>query len=223
MIHPRLSSKTLATRRGFTVVELLVIIVVIGILATVSMVYYNGFRQRAINTDRLSVLTSYRDAFVSYAGQENSYPPVPLTNMYYCLGTNLASSAYITSHGGGNPPATILGQPAQYCGDILNSAERYAGYPALNNSLATVIDINEKDAVNNLSTYTTNIIGPGVQYIDAGFGTARLKIIDIFHGSSCPEGTVLVEAPDSKTVICSLDINKPYPVTYTSESWTYPS
>lgn len=210
-----------STSSAFTVVELLVVIVVIGILATISFVSYNGFRERAINTDRLSVLTNYRDAFISYAGQEGSYPPVPVTNMYYCLGKNLADSAYINSKGGGSPPATVLGQPAQYCNQLLNPTQRYAGYPPLNTSLATIIDISEKDAATNVASYGT-IIGPVVQYVNAGSGAARLKLLDVFLGTSCPSGTTLLYAPDTKTVVCSLDINKTYPVTYTSETWNYP-
>src|SRR5665647_2352154 len=41
-------------RRGFTVVELLIVIVVIGILAAITIVAYNGIQQRA----RVAVLQS---------------------------------------------------------------------------------------------------------------------------------------------------------------------
>lgn len=208
--------------RGFTIVELTIVIAVIGILVAIVMVTYPKVRNEAINSGRLSTLTTYRDAFSLYASQESEYPPVPTSDMYYCLGTNLASSAFITTNGGGTTPTTILGEPAQYCNEILNSANRYAGYPPLNASLATIVDMNEKSAEENLESYK-NIIGPVVQYIDAGSGTSRIKILNVFKGSDCPDGTNLISTPDSDRVICSLDLNKPYPVSYTSETWTYPS
>ncbi len=44
-----------ASSRAFTIVELLIVIVVIGILAAISIVAYSGIQQRARNTLRLSI------------------------------------------------------------------------------------------------------------------------------------------------------------------------
>ena len=44
----------LSTQRGFTIVELLIVIVVIGILAAITVVAYTGIQQRA----RVAVLMS---------------------------------------------------------------------------------------------------------------------------------------------------------------------
>ena len=48
--------------RGFTIVELLIVIVVIAILAAITVVAYNGIQQRANNARRDSDLTSYMKA-----------------------------------------------------------------------------------------------------------------------------------------------------------------
>jgi len=48
--------------RGFTIVELLIVIVVIAILAAISIVAYNGIQQRAKNTARISAATSIAKA-----------------------------------------------------------------------------------------------------------------------------------------------------------------
>lgn len=63
-----------ATQRGFTIVELLIVIVVIGILATIVIVAYNGIQQRA----RIAVLQSDLSSAVKTLGIDNgtngSYP-----------------------------------------------------------------------------------------------------------------------------------------------------
>ncbi|MNH49970.1 Type II secretion system protein G precursor [compost metagenome] len=46
-------------QNGFTIVELLIVIVIIGILAAITVVAYNGIQQRAINTKRDSDLGAY--------------------------------------------------------------------------------------------------------------------------------------------------------------------
>jgi len=60
--------------RGFTIVELLIVIVVIAILAAISVVAYNGIQSRARNTQQLSTAKSYMDALASYVAINGSYP-----------------------------------------------------------------------------------------------------------------------------------------------------
>jgi prepilin-type N-terminal cleavage/methylation domain-containing protein len=48
--------------RGFTIVELLIVIVVIAILAAITVVAYNGIQQRAANSKRDAELTTYMKA-----------------------------------------------------------------------------------------------------------------------------------------------------------------
>lgn len=53
-------------KQGFTIVELLVIIVVIGILSTISVFAYNGVQAKARDTDRISDLQGIADAIKLY-------------------------------------------------------------------------------------------------------------------------------------------------------------
>jgi prepilin-type N-terminal cleavage/methylation domain-containing protein len=60
------SQKSTHTPRGFTIVELLLVIVVIAILSTISVVAYNGVTQRADNDRRISVARQVQMLIKSY-------------------------------------------------------------------------------------------------------------------------------------------------------------
>ncbi len=61
-------------RRGFTIVELLIVIVVIGILAAITIVAYNGIQQRAKNNAITSTVVGYVKALSLYAADTGTYP-----------------------------------------------------------------------------------------------------------------------------------------------------
>ena len=50
------------TARGFTIVELLIEIIVIAILATISIIAYNGIREQAYNVKIIANVKNYRQA-----------------------------------------------------------------------------------------------------------------------------------------------------------------
>lgn len=88
---------------GFTIVELLIIIVVIAILAAISVVAYTGIQHRATNSSIISAASSYRNALAVYVAANGAYPPVPSqttpsANDRICLGTG-----YSDHTGDGNP------------------------------------------------------------------------------------------------------------------------
>jgi|SRR5690606_7971121 len=61
-------------KRGFTIVELLIVIVVIGILAAISMVTYNGVRERASFTAMKADMTTIKQALELYRIDVGHYP-----------------------------------------------------------------------------------------------------------------------------------------------------
>lgn len=71
---------------GFTIVELLIVIVVIGILAAISIVAYNGVQQRARNSTTISAVKDYIKLYSAYAVDYDTYPG----SGNYCLGTGYA-------------------------------------------------------------------------------------------------------------------------------------
>lgn len=64
------------TIRGFTIVELLIVIVVIGILATVSVVAYSSVLQRGRDAERTTDIAAVKKAVELYKVEIGTYPAV---------------------------------------------------------------------------------------------------------------------------------------------------
>lgn len=102
---------------GFTIVELLIVIVVIGILAAITVVAYNGIQDRTANTARVTEIKEWQKIFTMYASENGQYP---FTTGAYCLGTGFPDD-----NGDG------LGD----CWDINVASNRRSVNTSLNNAL----------------------------------------------------------------------------------------
>lgn len=101
--------------QGFTIVELLIVIVVIGILAAITIVAYNGVQAKARNTQTISSTNAYVKALKLYAVDNGVYPG---PSSYFCLGDFGSSNcwpAYAVN-------ATVESQLLPYLG---NSRPKY--------------------------------------------------------------------------------------------------
>ena len=81
-------------KSGFTIVELLIVIVVIGILAAITIVAYNGVQERARYTNARSDLRSVHAALQAYHATNGSYPVTGTTtaaNWRYSCSTGMAN------------------------------------------------------------------------------------------------------------------------------------
>jgi prepilin-type N-terminal cleavage/methylation domain-containing protein len=81
---------------GFTIVELLIVVVVIAILATISIVAYTGFQHRARNAQTISAVTSYIKALNTYEVDTGQHPPATS-----CLGSAICDSLGVYVVNGG--------------------------------------------------------------------------------------------------------------------------
>ena len=80
---------------GFTIVELLIVIIVIGILAALVLVTFTGVQQKARNTERVTDVKAVASHLEVYNAQSGYYPTV----------TNLNTAAFLSANLKGLDPA----------------------------------------------------------------------------------------------------------------------
>jgi prepilin-type N-terminal cleavage/methylation domain-containing protein len=93
--HAFWRSRTSAATVGFTIVELLIVIVVIGILAAITVVAYNGVQERARNASIMSDIKKVQKYIEAYNAENGSYPVTSATTI---SGSN--TNAAVTSDAG---------------------------------------------------------------------------------------------------------------------------
>lgn len=192
---------------GFTVIELIVVIVIIGILATIGTVSYNGTLVASRNTDRLNELKAWENAFTLHAQTKRAYPSVP-AHSTYCLGTGFPTATDITPHvptGHTFSPSS----PDGYCGNLLTAAGRYTPNGALNTQLLSITDKNPGTQSFKQAQFNAwkTAIGPYARFE----GGNTITLSHIFEGSSCPSSTSITHTyTGGKRVTCSITLPTNY-------------
>lgn len=115
---------------GFTIVELLIVVVVIAILASITIMSYNGIQQQSRDSTRDEILQTLKKGLEMYAVDNNGQYPNACGNYSGCNITNLASSltpTYISTI----PANPMPSRPMQYVLDTSNKGYGlYAAYEA---------------------------------------------------------------------------------------------
>lgn len=162
-----------AKQKGFTIVELLIVIVLIGILAAITIVAYNGIQQRGRNAQTIAAVNSYKKGFMLYVAANGSYPAA---NGRFCLGQstcnggNMASNATLdaglrTVMGTNLPPPsngpgtnTAAQSPLFYTSD--SDGQTLEG-------AARSFIVYTLEGASNCGMAVVTIIGPGLNYSPA--------------------------------------------------------
>lgn len=76
-------------QQGFTIVELLIVIVVIGILAALVITTFTGIQKRARNTERETDIKALHGQVEAYFAQEGRYPTLANLNEATWRGDNM--------------------------------------------------------------------------------------------------------------------------------------
>ncbi|MCX6728586.1 MAG: prepilin-type N-terminal cleavage/methylation domain-containing protein [Candidatus Saccharibacteria bacterium] len=113
------AEKKYLNQRAFTIVELILVIVVIGILSIIALVSYIGVNNRAATASMQSDLTNGSNQLKLYFIQHSSYPtsmsfdgkntycPNPVDSNF-CIKTSPGNSLVYTPGGGGTPQTFTL-------------------------------------------------------------------------------------------------------------------
>lgn len=166
------------SRKGFTIVELIVVIVVIGILAAITIVSYRGVQQRAMNASIIAEFKSWKDAFRSYYAVFGRFPTMP-ADSHYCLGT---------------------GFPGGKCRDYLaNNAHTYTEA----SSTAFMADLNQAPIrVGKTPKYPINgTVGP---YVTFQQGNDFIGLTIVLYGgqNDCPADTYYIWDDGAGRLLC---------------------
>jgi prepilin-type N-terminal cleavage/methylation domain-containing protein len=127
---------------GFTIVELLIVIVIIGVLAAITVVAYNGIQDRTANTTRIAEIKEWQKLFNMYATENGQYP---FASGAYCLGTGFPDD---NADGVGD------------CWDINVASNRRSVNASLNSALAKYGSLPNFNRTPVPGTSTTIRMGP---------------------------------------------------------------
>lgn len=106
---------------GFTIVELLIVIVVIGILATLVIVTFTGIQQKSRNSQRQTDINAVASHVEAYYAQTGTYPSLALVN----------DAAFRTANMKGLDPEALKDPKATSADMAATSSATQYGYAAL--------------------------------------------------------------------------------------------
>lgn len=170
------------TKSGFTIVELLIVIVVIAILAAISVVSYTGIQARALNTARIQEAQEWHKLLQVYLGYEGNLPQV--TAQSYCLGTGFPNGDGIA---GGECRDYTSATNVYHENDntaLMNELKRFASLPS------------------GPRTPINGTVGPYINIWSTGY-----YITLILQGNNdtvCPSNTEFIWTDGTQRVMCGL-------------------
>jgi len=114
----------MTTRKGFTLIELMVVIAVIGILAAIALVSLTGIQKNARDSQRRTNLADYATAMARYYQDKQVYPVTAAAGDLANGGATAATGIFLSGGplvGSGSYIATTLQDP-QYGSSVCGGA-----------------------------------------------------------------------------------------------------
>jgi prepilin-type N-terminal cleavage/methylation domain-containing protein len=140
--------------RAFTLVELLIVIAIIGLLASVIMVALSSARVRARDAKRLSEVQQTAKALELYFNQCNAYPQLPTATINFRLNSTLALfSGTVASCGNSQGVSGNGGIGSSASGEVFISRLPTAPTPPDNGSLPVGSRCSESNTATNSQTW----------------------------------------------------------------------
>lgn len=175
----------LIRHHGFTIVELLVVIVVIAILGTIITVTYNGSQLKSRNTAKYAEIKALEELFGIYRAMNGGVYP-SMANGGYCLGSNFPDT---TGDGVGD------------CRDIYYAPTRYT----TNTTLLTALQGGGALPNSNLRQSVNGTLGPYAEY-----NTSDISLIATMEYTTdgCPSGLKSFWTDGSKLMLCGYTLTK---------------
>ncbi len=183
-------SRHSSSPRGFTIVELLIVVVVIGILAAIVTVAYTGIQQRAQVSAITSELKQWHKLFEIYRAANGSYP-LPAASNQTTSGGPGTSADHRYCLGTGFPQASGSG----YC-FVVSSSSIYRVAESTGTYLLSQLSTVGTPPANSAKYTYGGVTGPFLGYVannDVRLGTIYPP------GITCPSGMILEYSSSSRT------------------------
>lgn len=170
-------------QNGFTIVELLIVIVVIGVLAAITIVAYNGIQVRAQNAARLSEADQVAKMLTLYKTQNGEYPAFPSGSTSVCIGEGFSD---------------LNADGVADCWDANKTGTSNAHPDAVFNAALKTVTTLPIGIRTPIASGTYLRLGPVFTLV----GGVTYYVHYWLQGSSCPTGTMTWS--DALTVRCSI-------------------
>lgn len=157
-------------KSGFTIVELLIVIVVIAILAAITIVAYNGIQQRSQNSKTVTAASAWLKAMQMYKVDNGSWPTI----YNVCLGTGYKYGPDGTGTSGvAQCRQDTAGWGIQESTAFNTMLKKYVGESLPTPAFVTAVN-------------TSELWKRGISYYQASGGPLRLDVAYAGSLSTCP-------------------------------------
>lgn len=160
------------SKHGFTIVELLVVIVVIGILAAITIVSYTGISAKANTSKALTAANSLQNVVEVYASENSTYP---------------ATLAAITGYAGATRLPTGISVVAGVAGTSGGFTDSPGSITTLWGTTITAANFSTTVTYACFGASCTGTTGGRITYYDFSTGTQSTNVI--YVGAATTNGT----------------------------------